>query len=241
MKSQQPEYPLSDKVTLVTGASKGIGRSIALLFAQNGADVVLAARTKSSLEQVADGIKATGRKSLVVPTDISSEKQVDSLVRQSLEAFGRIDILVNNAGLGIFSRVGESKIEDFDTMVAVNLRGLYLCTRAVLSSMIERKSGVIVNISSLAGKNAIDGGAGYCATKWAVIGFSRSLMLEVREHRIRVVTLCPGSVNTSFSDHSKNAEKILQPDDVAEVALAAIIMPERAMVSEIDIRPTNPK
>lgn len=189
MKSLQPEYPLSDKVTLVTGASKGIGRSIALLFAQNGADVVLAARTKSSLEQVADGIKATGRKSLVVPTDISSEKQVDSLVRQSLEAFGRIDILVNNAGLGIFSRVGESKIEDFDLMVAVNLRGLYLCTRAVLPSMIERESGVIVNISSLAGKNAIDGGAGYCATKWAVIGFFRSLMLEVREHRIRVVTL----------------------------------------------------
>ncbi len=241
MKSQQPEHPLSDKVALVTGASKGIGRSIALLFAQNGADVVLAARTKSSLEQVADGIKATGRKSLVVPTDISSEKQVDSLVRQSLEAFGRIDILVNNAGLGIFSRVAESKIEDFDLMVVVNLRGLYLCTRAVLSSMIERESGVIVNISSLAGKNAIDGGAGYCATKWAVIGFSRSLMLEVREHRIRVVTLCPGSVNTSFSDHSKNAEKILQPDDVAAVALAAITMPERAMVSEIDIRPTNPR
>jgi len=241
MKAQNSQGALSGKVALITGAGRGIGKYIALLFAREGADVILAARTKSDLERVADEINKFGRKSLVVPTDISDANQVDNLVKQSLDMFGRIDVLVNNAGLGIFSKVAESNIEDFDKMVAVNLRGLYLCTRAVLPSMIEKKSGVIVNISSLAGKNAIVGGACYCATKWAVIGFSRSLMLEVREHNIRVITICPGSVNTSFSDRSRNADKILQPEDVAEVALVAIMMPERAMVSELDIRPTNPK
>lgn len=235
---------LNDKVAIITGAGKGIGKAIVLAFAKEGAKVVLASRTKSDLENVKKAIHSLGTPTLAVPTDVTDERQVEKLAQQTIKTFGRIDILVNNAGFGVFSKIVNMKTKDFDWMMAVNLRGVFLFTRAVLPQMIKQEDGVIVNISSLAGRNAFVGGAGYCATKWGLIGFARSLMLEVREHKIRVITVCPGSVDTGFSDHSKDSghrEKILQPEDVAETILAAVTMPAHAMVSEIDIRPTNPK
>lgn len=232
---------LTDKVVIVTGAGRGIGRAIAQTFAREHARIVLASRTKSELEKVSDEVNMHGGVALVVPTDVTREDQVKKMVETTIHTFGRVDVLVNNAGIGLSSKVVDMKPEDLRSVFDVNLFGVFFATKAVLPQMIKQQDGVIVNISSLAGRNAFVGGAGYCATKWALIGFSRCLMLEIREYNIRVITICPGSVDTSFSHSVSRKTNILLPEDVAETILAAVKMPQRAMVSEIDIRPTNPK
>jgi len=232
---------LKDRVVIVTGAGRGIGKAIALRFAGEHCRLVLAARTKKEIDKVADEARRKGAEALALPTDVSKEDQVHQLVKTAHKTFGRIDVLINNAGFGIFSKVAEMKTDDFQSMFDVNVRGVFFCTRSVIPYMVEQNDGVIVNIASLAGRNAFVGGAGYCATKWALIGFARSLMLEVREHNIRVITICPGSVDTSFGRDEGKKKTILQAQDVAETVLSAVRMPAHAMVSEIDIRPTNPK
>ena len=189
--------------------------------------------------------EAAGR-ALVEPVvaDVADEGAVERMVSETLKAYGTIDGLVNNAGIGRFASVASMTTEDFDAMWGVNMRGVFLCTRGVLPTMTSRATGDIVNIASLAGRNAFTGGAGYAATKWALIGFSRCLMLEVRDKNIRVITLCPGSVATDFAGpghHAANAHAIPSADSIAAVALDAVRMPRNTMVSEIDIRPTNPK
>ncbi|MGA9408106.1 MAG: SDR family NAD(P)-dependent oxidoreductase [Bacteroidota bacterium] len=229
---------LKNKTAVVTGASRGIGKSIALSLANAGVNVVLAARSQNDLESAANEIRKNGGQCIVIQADVSEETEVIRLMEKTTETFGTIDILVNNAGYGIFSKVVDTAVGDFDGMMSVNLRGVFLCCKAVLPTMIRQKRGAIINIASLAGKNSFVGGATYSATKWGLLGFSRSLMLEVRDFNIRVVTICPGSVNTSFSDHSKDSDKIIQPQDVADTVLFALTMPARSNVSEIDIRPT---
>ncbi len=229
---------LTGKVAIVTGARKGIGRAIALSLAEAGANVVLASRTESELNELAKKIQESGGSALAIRTDISRSADIAHLVNSTLEQFHRIDILINNAGYGVFSKVVDAREEDLDGMWNVNLRGAFLCSKAVLPAMMKQQSGEIINIDSLAGKNTFVGGAGYGATKWGLLAFSRTLMLEVREYNIRVVTICPGSVNTDFSDHSRNAMTIIQPDDVGDTVLFALSMPARSNVSEIDIRPT---
>ncbi len=229
---------LEGKIAVVTGAGKGIGRSIALTLAKEGADVTLAARTRSALDTVAKEVEERGRSSLVVPTDVSDDHQVSRLIASAVERFGRIDILVNNAGIGVFNKVVDMTPDEFDRMWQVNVRGVFLCSRAALPYMMKQKSGIIVNLASLAGKNAFVGGAGYAATKWALRGLSQCMMLEVREYNIRTVTICPGSVDTDFG--SKAKPRALQAQDVADAVLLAVKLPERAMASEIDLRPTIP-
>ena len=233
---------LNNKTAIVTGASRGIGRAIALSLAKAGVKVALAARQQTDLESAKTEILENGGQCIAVQADVAKEADIDHLIEKTTDAFGTVDILVNNAGFGIFSKVADTSVKDFDGMMNVNLRGVFLCCRGVLPTMIRQKSGAIINIVSLAGKNSFVGGATYSATKWGLLGFSRSLMLEVRDYNIRVVAICPGSVNTSFSDHSKDSEKIIQPQDVADTVLFALTMPARSNVSEIDIRPTiNPK
>ncbi len=232
---------LKNRTAIVTGASKGIGKAITLSLAEAGVKVVIAARHKVDLKSVEKEVRVHGSECLAVQADVSKESDVDRLIKKSIKTFGTVDILINNAGFGIFSKVADTSVKDFDGMMSVNLRGVFLCSRGILPTMMRQKSGAIINIASLAGKNSFVGGATYSATKWGLLGFSRSLMLEVREHNIRVIAICPGSVNTSFSDHSKDSEKIIQPQDVADTVLFALTMPARSNVSEIDIRPTNPK
>jgi 3-oxoacyl-[acyl-carrier protein] reductase len=235
---------LDRRVALITGGGRGIGKAIALAMAGEGARIVVSARTASEIDDVAGKITAGGGTALAVSADMKQEDQVRALADRTMEEFGRIDILVNNAGIGHFAGVASLAPGDFDEMWNVNMRGVFLLTSAVLPRMISQNGGDIVNIASLAGRNAFAGGAGYAATKWALIGFSRCLMLEVREHNIRVVTLCPGSVATDFAGPSRAAKKpgvIPTSDDIARVALDAVAMPRNVMVSEIDIRPTNPK
>ena len=229
---------------LVTGAGRGIGRAIALSLAKEGAEVVLTARTLAELTQVKKEIESIGGKALMIPADLTSDPQIEKLFEEISVKYTRLDILINNAGIGVFAPVRSLSVADFDQMWNLNMRAVMIVTQHALKFMEAQKGGAIVNVASLAGRNAFVGGAGYAATKWALIGFSRSLLLEVREQNIRVITICPGSVDTSFSSTPKEpsrSEKILHPQDVADTILSALMLPDRAMVSEIDIRPTTPK
>jgi NAD(P)-dependent dehydrogenase (short-subunit alcohol dehydrogenase family) len=176
--------------------------------------------------------------------DVSDPEQVSRAVSHVASELGDIEVLVNNAGVLIARPIQELTLKDWDATMAVNLRGLFLVTQAVLPGMRLRGSGTIVNVASLAGRNGFAGGTAYSASKHGVLGFSRSLMLEVRKENIRVVTVCPGSVDTGMLRDQpmlkSDPERILRPEDVAGAILHAIQTPGRAMVSEIDIRPTNP-
>ena len=231
---------LKGQVAIVTGASRGIGRAIGESFAREGCHVVLAARNADDLAATVADMRAKGYEVLGVPADVGVESDVRRLVAEASRITGNVDIVVNNAGMGIFKNVVDTTPAEFDTMWNTNLRGAYLVTRETLPLMIRAKRGEILFVSSLAGKNSIKGGAGYAATKWAMRGFASSLMLEVREHNIRVVTIFPGSVETSFSASGKKGSHVPQPEDVASAALFAVTAPGRAMFSEIDIRPTRP-
>ena len=234
---------LRERVAIVTGAGRGIGKAIALALAKAGASVVVTARTRSEIVTAAKDIEAIGAKAVAITADVSVESDVSCLVKQSVDRFGTVDLLINNAGIGSFANVSDLRVEQFDRMWEINMRGVFLCTKAVLPFMRRQRSGDILNIASLAARNAFVGGSAYCATKWALLGFSRCLMLEVREDNIRVITLCPGSVETAFGDHAtvKRSPAIPKPEDIAQVAIDTLLMPRHVMVSEVDIRPTNPK
>lgn len=234
---------LQGKAAWVTGAGRGIGRAIALRLASEGALVGLTSRSEKELSSVADAVAGAGGRAVVAPADVTKPDEVERAFRTVLAAGERLDILVNNAGIGIFAAVSKLSLEDFDRMWNVNVRGVFLCTRLAVPVMEEQQSGAIVNISSLAGKNAFVNGAGYAATKWALNGFTNCLRFEVRSSNVRVITVGPGSVATEFSSTPKDPaklERILQPDDVASAVLAALVLPPHAMMSEIDLRPTNP-
>jgi 3-oxoacyl-[acyl-carrier protein] reductase len=235
---------LKGAVAVVTGAGRGIGRSVATTLARNGATVVLTARSAGELESVKSEIEAIGARAFAISADLTRSDDVKNLFAKVIEQCHRIDVLVNNAGIGRFAPVREMPLEDFDAMWALNMKAVFECTKHALPIMEAQKQGAIINVASLAGKNSFVSGAGYSATKWALLGFARSLMLEEREFNIRVITICPGSVDTTFSSTKsdpKRSEKILHPQDVADSIMAALMMPDRAMISEIDIRPTNPK
>jgi 3-oxoacyl-[acyl-carrier protein] reductase len=229
---------------VVTGGSTGIGLSTARQLAEAGARVAICARTSETLEAAAIELRETGAEILAIQADIGQEDGVDSLVRAVNDAWGGTDLLVNNAGIGIFGTFLDLDIDDYDQVFAVNVRGLFLCSRAFAAGMVERGDGVIVNVASLAGKNAFAGGAIYAASKHAVMGMSKSMMLDLRPHGVRVLTVCPGTVYTPFFDRVDQfnpvEEKSLQADDVAEMILHVVRVSDRATVSEFEIRAVNP-
>jgi 3-oxoacyl-[acyl-carrier protein] reductase len=186
----------------------------------------------------AEGIAAAGR-----AADVGRAEAVEALVKAVVTELGPVDTLINNAGIAIIRPLTELSLEQWDATMATNLRSLFLVTRAVLPGMLERKSGIIVNVASLAGKNPLVGGTAYAASKHAVLGFSKSLMLEVRKDGVRVLAICPGSVNTALIRNIRSPSRegeMLEPEDVAQAILDAVRMSARATVSEIDIRPANP-
>ncbi len=231
-------------ISIVTGASRGIGRGIAHRLAKEKHNVMIFGRDVSALKKVGKELREFGVETELFAGDVANEKFVNESVETILKEYGKIDHLINNAGVGIMRKVVDASLDDFRKQMDANLFGIFNFTKAVLPSMIKRRSGSIINILSLAAKNAFVGGAMYSATKHAALGFTKSLMLEVREYNIRTAAICPGSVDTEFSHgeiQSKNIDKILKPEDVAETVIAIINMPPRALISEIDIRPTNPK
>jgi NAD(P)-dependent dehydrogenase (short-subunit alcohol dehydrogenase family) len=231
---------LTGQVAIVTGGGRGIGRGIARALAAEGAHVVVCARTEGEVQSVAEEIRAGGGSASAVTADVSQAADARRCAEIVLERYDRADILVNNAGIGTIKPVMDLSVEEFDRMWGVNVRGVFLMTKAFLPAMVKAKGGAIVNIASLAGKNSFKGGAGYGATKWALRGFAGSLMLEVRDHNIRVVTIFPGSVETSFSPAGKKGENIPRPEDIGAAVVFAVSAPSRAMFSEIDVRPTRP-
>jgi len=229
---------------LVTGATEGIGRATALALGGAGYRLALCARTAARLDALVAELRRAGIEAAGVPADVGDPDQVSAAVGRLAAQVGEIDVLVNNAGVLIARPVEELTLEEWDVTMSTNLRGLFLTTRAVLPGMRSRRRGTIVNVASLAGRNGFAGGTAYAASKHGVLGFSRSLMLEVRKDGIRVVAVCPGSVATGMLRDQpmlkSDPERILQPEDVAETIVHAIRLPDRAMVSELDVRPTNP-
>ncbi len=184
---------LKGQLAIVTGGGRGIGKAISLRLARDGANVVVTGRHRETLESTAQEIKQLGRRSLVVIADVSQETQVAAMVDVALESFGRIDVLVNNAGVvGPTAPVTSISRAEWDEVIAVNLTGAFLCARAVIPHMIERHAGKIINISSIAGKLAYALRSPYAASKWGMIGLSRTLAQEVGPHNIQVNAICPG-------------------------------------------------
>jgi 3-oxoacyl-[acyl-carrier protein] reductase len=229
---------------LITGATEGIGRATAFALGRAGYKVGVCARTEPKVRQLLEDLRGEGIEAAGAPADVGQPDPVARMVDNVTQALGPVGVLVNNAGVLIAKPFEELTLEDWDTTQNTNVRSLYLVTRAVLPAMRQRRQGSIVNVASLAGRNGFAGGTAYTASKHAVLGFSRSLMLEVRKDNIRVIAICPGSVDTSMMRHQPmlkaEPSRILQPEDVAATILHALTLPERAMVSELDIRPTNP-
>jgi 3-oxoacyl-[acyl-carrier protein] reductase len=236
-------FPMK-QTALITGATQGIGRATAFALGRAGYKVGICARTETKVKRTIEELRREGIEAAGSAADVGQPEDASRAAEELISRLGEINVLVNNAGVLIAKPFEELSLDDWDTMMSTNVRSLYLMTRAVLPAMRRRREGSIVNVASLAGRNGFAGGTAYAASKHAVLGFSRSLMLETRKDNIRVIAICPGSVATSMMQDQPmlkaEPQRILQPDDVAATIVHAIGLPDRAMVSELDIRPTNP-
>ena len=232
---------LAGQVAVVTGAGRGIGAAIARKLAGLGAVAVLCGRTASNLDATARAIVDAGGKAEVVACDVTELRQLEHVAARVDSTFGRADILVNNAGVGGFKDPLHQLLpHDWDRILNTNLRGVFYAIRAFAPMMIRAYSGHIINISSLAGKNALPNGAAYAASKWGLNGLTYSVAEELRGHNIRVAVVCPGSVDTELGPHTgKNPSKMLQPDDIAHTVAMLVTQAPQSFVSEILIRPTQ--
>jgi NAD(P)-dependent dehydrogenase (short-subunit alcohol dehydrogenase family) len=229
---------LDHSVALVTGAGKGIGRATALALAEAGADVIVAARTKSDVDEVAAQIRALGRRALAVSCDVAVESQVEAMMRQGIEQFGKVDILVNNAGGAgpRRDRVAATSMDEFNKVVAVNLNGTVSCSKHALQGMLARKSGVIINVSSTAGRMPLIGMSAYVAAKWAVIGLTQCMALEVAKEGIRVNCVVPGYTLTEALDarlHAIAAEQGISYEE--SYAKAAALSPQNRIATSREV------
>ena len=190
---------LSGKIALITGANKGIGKAIALAFAREGADIAAAARDIPTLEEVAGQIRSLGRRVLVVKCDVSKSSEVQEMVKKTVETFGRIDILVNNAGVVTRAFVVNMTEDEWDYNLDVNTKGTFLCSKFIAQQMIKQgKGGKIVNIASRAGRVGVAGLAHYSASKFAVVGFTQALAVELAFYKVNVNAICPGKIATEM-------------------------------------------
>ena len=231
---------LQGKVALITGASRGVGKETALTLAKAGAKVVLVARTPSDLQEVANQIRANNGEALPVPADVTQPDAVAQMVGETLDTFGQIDILVNNAGVGIFEPVADSNPESWHKVIESNLTGTYLCCKYVLPSMLERKSGQIVNVLSIAAKVPFRASSAYCAAKAGALAFTRVLSEEVRAENIRVTALLPGSIESTFwngIEPHPDFDLMLKPAHVAETIRWLVSQPAGMVTEEVVVTP----
>jgi len=234
------EGMLEGQTALVTGASRGIGLAIARRLGQMGARVSICARTAANLERAASDLRAAGVQVLALRTDVTRGDEVAGLVIETQRTLGPVDILVNNAGIGVFGPFQEQAESDWNAILDTNLKSVFLASRAVAPEMIRRKTGHIINISSLAGKSTFANGAIYCASKWGLLGLTGCMAEELRAHGVRVSVICPGSVATEFSPHvGKDPSRLLQPEDVAHAVAALVTQAPGSFISEVHMRPTE--
>jgi 3-oxoacyl-[acyl-carrier protein] reductase len=217
---------LKDQVAIVTGAGKGIGREIALTFAREGANIIIADKSPQLASQTYQAIKAIGKKAIAVTTDVTQEESVVEMVRQALEVFGTIDILVSNAGIQRRYFVADLPREEFQAMLDVNLLGAFLTCQAVLPTFYTQQQGNIILIGSDSGKRGYAYNSAYCASKFAVLGFMEALADEARPYRVRVNALCPAGVKTDMGKMLQEADGtsvndtyFMETEEVADVAL----------------------
>ena len=242
---------INEKVVIITGASSGIGYATALALSKAGAKVAVGARRIDKLVQLENEIKKNGGDVLSQRLDVTQKADCDAIVEETIKKWGAVDILINNAGLMPLSFVKNLKIDEWDQMVDVNIKGVLYCTASVLPHMREAKSGHIINISSVAGRIVFPAGSVYCATKHAVTAFSEGLRQELSpRNNIRVTTIEPGVVSTEltntitdeslekFVETSKKMEA-LKADDIASAIIFAINAPNHVSVNEILVRPTT--
>ena len=229
-------------VGIVTGGSKGIGLAIAHAFLARGMQVAISARKAADLETAARALGAADRV-LAVRADVREPADAQRLVDETARRFGGVDVLVNNAGVGKFANVADMSLDDWRQIMDTNLSGVFYCSRAAIPAMKARGAGFIINISSLAGRNAFKGGAAYCASKAGLNQFSEALMQEMRYDNIRVSYVMPGSVATDFGDHGSSGDDDwkLTPDDVARVVVDLIAHDARSLPSRVEIRPSRPR
>ena len=231
---------LDGKVVVITGASKGIGRAIAFAFAAVGAKVVLAARTRETLEQVTTELRESGAEALAVPTDVTNVDAVKQLIQRTLDAYQRVDILINNAGIGHFGPVVDFDPDAWDAVLNSNLKAVYLCAKYALPSMLEQGSGQIINVLSIAAKVAFQASSAYCAAKAGALALTKVLASEVREQNIRVTAVLPGSVHTPFWDdvpEHPDFEQMLTPEHVAGTVVSVCQQPPGMVTEEIVVMP----
>jgi NAD(P)-dependent dehydrogenase (short-subunit alcohol dehydrogenase family) len=228
---------MKDRVVVITGASRGIGRATALAMARAGAHVVAAARTEAQLKTLADETEAqAGCRARVCVADLAREEDVKRLFRSTLEALGRVDVLVNNAGFNTRkASLWEVTTAEWDAMMAVNLRGAFLCCREVLPGMIERGSGHIINVISTVSQIGIATMGPYAATKWGLLGMTKALVKEARPHGVRVSAISPGGTDTDFRAHPR--PDYLAAETVAEAIVYVASLPEGAVVHDLVLRP----
>lgn len=229
---------MHEQVVIVTGASSGIGAAVARAVSARGGRVVLAARRGAQLQSLADAIPG---EALVVVCDVTSETDVSRLVRQTIDRFGRIDGLVNNAGYGSFAPVVDTDLGEWRQMIDVNVTGSFLCARAVLPGMLERRCGWIVNICSDVSRRVFAGGGAYCASKHAQYALSLAMNAECRPHGVRVGAVLPGMVATEFAggDPQEREAWVLRSEDIAEAVVFMATRPAHAVVDELTVHPVR--
>ncbi len=227
-------------VVWVTGASRGIGAAIAHAFAAAGSHVVLSGRNSAALRHNVLHIRRLGGVASFVRCDVTQEASVANAFKKVSALPKAIDILVNNAGITYFKPFEKTTVKDFDHLVATNLRGVFLCTKSVLPTMLRERKGIIINIVSVSATTTFENSSAYAATKAGVLALSRSLRAEVRKKGIRVIDILPGAVETEMwgpSARKKYHSMMMQPEDVAEVVLSMVRQPKRVLTEEIVIRP----
>jgi NADP-dependent 3-hydroxy acid dehydrogenase YdfG len=233
---------LKGKVAIITGASAGIGYASSKALASEGASLVLVARRKDRLEQLVKDVEKAGGKAVYVVGDASKEETARKAVDEAVKKWGRLDILINNVGIGVYKNLVDTTPEEYDNMMDTNMRSTFLFTRHAVPVMIQQKSGMVLMISSMAGKYGFPGEAVYCSTKFAQVGFAQALDKELRQHGIKVGAICPGGVKTEFALGTGRTEKgvaestMLEPEDVARAVLLACTQSDGARIIEIQMR-----
>ena len=232
---------LAGKVAVVTGGSRGIGLAVAEAMARDGASVVISGTSQGHLDAAMKALAAYGGRVSAVQADVRRYTDVETLMSTAVADFGGLDILINNAGVGVFKPVAETTVEEWHRVLDTNVSGVFYCCHAAIPHMKRRGGGWIINISSLASKNAFVNGGAYCASKSALNAFSETLMQEVRYDGIRVAYVLPGSVNTGFGGLSNTkSEWALMPEDVARAVVDLVTFPARSLPSRVEIRPAQP-
>ncbi|MBN1480483.1 SDR family oxidoreductase [candidate division KSB1 bacterium] len=231
---------LKNSVAWITGSSRGIGEATAHALANRGAKVVVSGRNEDDIVRVTGEINANGNSALAITCDVHNRADILDLIKQTKDVWGPIDILVNNAGIGIFKKIVDLEEEEWDSMMDINLKSAFLCSQAVLPDMMARQRGKIINIVSVAGKNAYENCGGYCASKFGLHGFSEVLRLETRQYGIQVTSILPGATSTDiWGDADVDHSIMIKPEHVAETIAMVCQAGDSAHIEEVILRPQN--